>query len=217
MAGFNRRQLFRLKIGDLNRELDKVFSSPSRGTDAGTETEAKDELEWFPRPPGAISEEQEFLDTCERCHACAGACPYEAISTYGPAMGKLEGTPFIDPAKSPCHWCEDMPCLKACPSGALQEPLRPIARISLVQARVSPATISGWAAMAWVRRAAALERVSLRVWADAKNAMDRARPCNVLAKFGAEQPSMPYIGDISWVVSSNAALQACCTGWSMAV
>ncbi len=131
MAKFNRRQLFRFKMSDLNRELGKVFSTPSR--DTGIETEAKDEPVLFPRPPGAISEEQEFLDTCERCHACAGACPYEAISTYGPAMGKLEGTPFIDPAKAPCHWCEDMPCLKACPSGALQEqePLKPIALISL--------------------------------------------------------------------------------------
>jgi len=66
-----------------------------------------------------------------------------------------------------------------------------IARISSVQARVSPATISGYAPIARVSCAAAVERVSLRVWADAKNAMARARPCNVLAKFGAEQPSMP--------------------------
>jgi len=123
MAGFNRRQLFRLKVNDLHRELGKVLAP------APNEEEPEEVL--FPRPPGAIEDEQEFLKTCERCHACADVCPYEAISAYGPTMGKREGTPFINPAEAPCHWCVDMPCVEACPSGALQEPVKPIARITL--------------------------------------------------------------------------------------
>jgi len=127
MPAFNRRQLFRLSLGDLTREVSKIVAPPAKTGDR--------EEEKFPRPPGALADEALFLDTCERCHACADACPHGAIDQFGPAEGRLEGTPFINPAAAPCHWCADMPCIAACPSGALQReaklPIPPIAKVSL--------------------------------------------------------------------------------------
>ncbi len=125
MSGFSRRQLFRFRLGDLSREIGKSLRDP----------DGEEEAVPFIRPPGALPEEEAFLATCERCHACAEACPYEVIRNFGPAFGLLEGTPFLDPATTPCHWCEDMPCIKACPSGALHQdeetPVPPIGKVTL--------------------------------------------------------------------------------------
>ena len=136
MPEFNRRQLFRLKIKDLGREVGKIVESPA----PDGECDGLDEPS-FPRPPGAIPDETDFLETCERCHACAAACPHDAIQQYGPVHGRREGTPFIDPTTAPCHWCEDMPCIEACPSEALNHdpdqsqapdhPVPPIAKVTL--------------------------------------------------------------------------------------
>ena len=63
--------------------------------------------------------DEEFLATCERCGACANACPYGVIEKLGPLGGDAEGTPVLHPDTNPCHWCPDMPCIQACPSGAL--------------------------------------------------------------------------------------------------
>jgi ferredoxin-type protein NapG len=128
MPEFNRRQLFKLRIGDLSREVGKIVAPRPADTDDR-------DSERFPRPPGALRDEAQFLATCERCHACAGACPHGAIDQFGPAHGRLEGTPFINPGAAPCHWCEEMPCIAACPSDALihdpELPVPPIAKVSL--------------------------------------------------------------------------------------
>ena len=88
------------------------------------------------RPPGAQPTEQDFLATCsasEGCKACIDACPYHALHGLGPEWGKAESTPaFIDLAANPCRWCQDMPCIQSCESGALaQDRLTQIASISL--------------------------------------------------------------------------------------
>ena len=70
------------------------------------------------------------------------------------------------------------------------------ARISSVQARPSPATSAGWATIACHSLLAAAWRGRpLRASADAKKAIARAIPCKAdVAKFGAEQPSIPKPG-----------------------
>lgn len=68
------------------------------------------------RPPGAL-DEPAFLAACERCDKCRVACPADAIFPMATGLGV--GTPVIDPTRTPCHLCEDLPCIQACPSGAL--------------------------------------------------------------------------------------------------
>ncbi|MBX3395492.1 MAG: 4Fe-4S dicluster domain-containing protein [Phycisphaerae bacterium] len=77
------------------------------------------------RPPGALAE-REFLDTCHRCGRCAEHCPADAIALVrandprAMADESAAGTPFIDPDQRACVICDDLSCMKACPSGALQ-------------------------------------------------------------------------------------------------
>jgi ferredoxin-type protein NapG len=74
------------------------------------------------RPPGAISERQ-FLQACTRCDKCIHACPKDAIQKVPKKMGFLiAGSPYIDPMKIPCVMCDDLPCISACPDGALVPP-----------------------------------------------------------------------------------------------
>ncbi len=93
------------------------------------------------RPPGAAGE-SELVELCERCGKCKEACPYGVILPLGPAYGKAEGTPAVLPRGGPCRLCEDLPCARACPSGALT-PV-PITEIRMGTARFDPAHC--WAA-----------------------------------------------------------------------
>ena len=71
------------------------------------------------RPPGAITERQ-FLQDCTRCDKCIHACPKDAIVKAPKKFGFLVmGTPYIDPVKTPCVMCDDLPCISACPDSAL--------------------------------------------------------------------------------------------------
>jgi ferredoxin-type protein NapG len=71
------------------------------------------------RPPGARPEE-EFLRTCLRCGRCADACPADAISLFESVPPPMRGTPHVDPSQQACVICDDLSCMKVCPSGALQ-------------------------------------------------------------------------------------------------
>lgn len=82
------------------------------------------------RPPGAL-DEPAFLTVCERCDKCRVACPVEAVFPLSTGIGA--GTPVIDPKRTPCHLCEDLPCVQACPSGAL----KPVGRLQVRMAAVS--------------------------------------------------------------------------------
>jgi len=109
----SRRQLFRFKLGDFTRH----FKEEKKEADT-----SEKEKKWF-RPPGAMVDEDDFLSACLRCPHCADACPHNAISFLGPAEGRKEGSPVLHPAESPCYWCEDMPCIAACPTPALEFPI----------------------------------------------------------------------------------------------
>lgn len=70
------------------------------------------------RPPGAL-EEDEFLATCIKCGQCLQVCPYHSIHLLDIAEGHLVGTPYIDARERGCYLCDLLPCVLACPSGAL--------------------------------------------------------------------------------------------------
>lgn len=75
---------------------------------------------WF-RPPGARPE-IEFLAACTRCAACVDVCPAHAIRSAPPDAGLAAGTPMLEPSIQACIVCADIPCAKACPTGALIPP-----------------------------------------------------------------------------------------------
>ena len=71
------------------------------------------------RPPGALSEKK-FLDTCYRCGNCVDVCPARAIRPFNGANVDHTGTHYIDADLGACVVCDELACMKACPSGALQ-------------------------------------------------------------------------------------------------
>lgn len=70
------------------------------------------------RPPGAL-DEKEFLGLCIKCGQCLQVCPFHSIKLSDLVMGHGEGTPYIDATERGCWGCEAVPCVLACPSGAL--------------------------------------------------------------------------------------------------
>ena len=78
------------------------------------------------RPPGALRE-QDFLAACTRCGLCVRDCPYQILELA--KIGETDiapGTPFFTARNAPCEMCEDIPCVPACPTGALDHGLTDI-------------------------------------------------------------------------------------------
>ncbi|WP_114010593.1 ferredoxin-type protein NapG [Cohaesibacter intestini] len=75
------------------------------------------------RPPGALAEEA-FLAACVRCGLCVRDCPYDTLTLA--ELGRdaaATGTPFFTARTIPCEMCDDIPCVVACPTGALDPAL----------------------------------------------------------------------------------------------
>lgn len=85
---------------------------------------------FYLRPPGAIDEKR-FLAACVKCGKCAQACPYQSIRLAGGEAGVGIGTPYIVPRENPCYLCPDLPCIKACPSGALDRQLTEVEKVRM--------------------------------------------------------------------------------------
>ncbi len=77
------------------------------------------------RPPG-VTDEADFLGRCIRCGLCVRDCPYDTLRLALPEEEVPVGTPFFEARKVPCEMCEDIPCVKACPTGALDPALTDI-------------------------------------------------------------------------------------------
>ncbi len=71
------------------------------------------------RPPGAL-EEEAFLSRCTSCGKCAEVCPVRAIELVSNAEPRLHNKPVIEAQRQACVICNDLACMKACPTGALQ-------------------------------------------------------------------------------------------------
>lgn len=77
------------------------------------------------RPPGAL-DEPAFLAACLRCGLCVRACPWNTLRLAPDGDSVTTGTPYFTAREIPCEMCEDIPCVKACPSGALDHALTDI-------------------------------------------------------------------------------------------
>lgn len=77
------------------------------------------------RPPGARAE-ADFQAACIRCGLCVRDCPYDILSLGTPGQPVATGTPYFTARARPCEMCENLPCVKACPTGALDHGLTDI-------------------------------------------------------------------------------------------
>lgn len=108
--------------GKVNRGHGALAATVAAGVVLAGTLKAGSSYGWLQRPPGAGAEEG-FLKACLRCGRCAHACPYDAVLMGGLEEGIAIGTPFIRSRQIPCFMCADLPCVKACPSGALDPKL----------------------------------------------------------------------------------------------
>jgi len=74
------------------------------------------------RPPGAL-EEDVLLASCIKCGQCLQVCPPQVIKLAGIGQGFGIGTPYIIPREGGCILCSGLPCVLACPTGALSHDL----------------------------------------------------------------------------------------------
>ena len=124
MDSGGRRDFFRETLGRALREVAE-------------HTERRVVRRRYVRPPGAIAEVG-FLAACTRCGACGEVCPVHAIVNAPPAAGLAAGTPYLEPSVTACVVCADMPCTRACPTGALLVPADGWAAIKLGRLELDP-------------------------------------------------------------------------------
>jgi ferredoxin-type protein NapG len=87
------------------------------------------------RPPGAIKE-QDFISACIRCGLCVNDCPFPTLSLATEQDNIAIGTPFFIAREASCEMCEDIPCVQACPTGALDKNLTDISKSKMGLARI---------------------------------------------------------------------------------
>jgi ferredoxin-type protein NapG len=98
------------------------------------------------RPPGALAE-RDFAARCIKCGQCVRACPYDTLRL---AVGRdpvPAGTPWFDPRAIPCYMCQDLPCTRACPTGALDPALEDVTRARMGVAVVDEEHCLSWQGM----------------------------------------------------------------------
>jgi ferredoxin-type protein NapG len=72
------------------------------------------------------------------------ACPYGTLKLAPLAGPAAIGTPYFEPRQVPCYMCADLPCTKACPSGALDRAL-----VDATRARMGVAVIDEASCLSW--------------------------------------------------------------------
>ena len=77
------------------------------------------------RPPSAVDED-DFLALCVKCGQCLQVCPYDSIRLADANEGNGVGTPYIEPLRRGCYLCPLLPCVLACPSGALDHDIEDV-------------------------------------------------------------------------------------------
>ncbi len=75
------------------------------------------------RPPGALAGD-DFLARCIKCGQCSAACPYRTLRIATADDPRPTGTPYFEPREVPCYMCPEVPCARACPTGALDREVK---------------------------------------------------------------------------------------------
>jgi ferredoxin-type protein NapG len=120
----NRRELFTSFVDSFRgRRKPARLAAPRRDPDA------------LLRPPGALEPDDRFLEACTGCGDCVPVCPVECIVMVPDDSGRV--LPSIDPSYRACQLCTNLPCISACPDGALEELDEP-ENVRIGIARVDP-------------------------------------------------------------------------------
>lgn len=96
---------------------------------------------WAPQPPGAS---ERFTDRCIKCGLCVKACPYDTLRLARLGDPAPLGTPYFVPREIACYMCEDIPCARVCPSGALDRTMKDIKQARMGIAVIDPASCLSW-------------------------------------------------------------------------
>jgi ferredoxin-type protein NapG len=80
---------------------------------------------WALRPPGALPE-ADFDGACIRCGLCVRDCPFDMLHLAQLGQDIPTGTPYFIAREAGCEMCEDIPCVAACPTNALDHGLTDI-------------------------------------------------------------------------------------------
>ena len=83
-------------------------------------------------------------EKCNGCGLCVKACPFDTLKLAKLAAKVPYGTPYFEPRKIPCYMCEDIPCVKVCPSGALDRKLDSIRKARMGIAAIDPNSCLSW-------------------------------------------------------------------------
>jgi ferredoxin-type protein NapG len=68
---------------------------------------------------GVYARKAESLPAEARCGLCVRSCPYDTLKLARFEHAIQTGTPYFTAREIPCEMCEDIPCIEACPTGAL--------------------------------------------------------------------------------------------------
>ncbi len=117
------------------RSRRELFSGWLEAVRERARTVRNPDVETLLRPPGALSPDEDFLERCSGCGDCLPVCPADAIFPVKREDGRL--LPAIAPARTPCYLCDRLPCVEACPDGALIDPGGP-ERVRIGIAKVDP-------------------------------------------------------------------------------
>lgn len=85
------------------------------------------------RPPAAVDD---FISLCIKCGQCLQVCPYDSIKLSSIKEGNGIGTPFLNAYARGCYLCALLPCVLACPSGALDHHVDSVEEIKMGKAKV---------------------------------------------------------------------------------
>ncbi|MBK1716757.1 ferredoxin-type protein NapG [Thiocystis violacea] len=85
---------------------------------------------WAIRPPGAVPED-DFNGACIRCGLCVRDCPFDMLHLAELGQDIPTGTPYFIAREAGCEMCEDIPCVAACPTNALDHALTDIRKADM--------------------------------------------------------------------------------------
>jgi ferredoxin-type protein NapG len=92
------------------------------------------------RPPGALANDEEFIEACIGCGLCAEVCPPRCILFSKREGGDAVNTPYINPEQKACTLCGK--CMEVCPTKALVK--TPLNEIDMGIAQIDRAACYPW-------------------------------------------------------------------------